>query len=332
MPQAQTQNSSTQKPQPQFIDIYAGDVGSPREVAIYTGASRRRQAIRIVTSKGYVLSFTKRGLTQLLHALGYTRRDLETLTEQDILKAWERLDASVVFSAYKWNGVYSVYRVTSDLYTPIPHRVLFQHVTDVLKDAGFNVEPEVKRHNVRVGARWLLWSIPLNYARPGDAVGIYLVVSNANTGDDSIKVYGFAEIVKCRNGLILGEVKARVRVFHVHGLQGVLERVREAVLEVIKKLAETKEELKSRIERLQEIQMTPKKREEWLKRLFETLPKKYHPYLMEQWARNRREFGETAEALFQTVTALIPRVRNEEVRGKLNKHAQELLALAVARR
>jgi ribonuclease I len=121
---------------------------------------------------------------------------------------------------------------------------------------------------------------------------------------------------------------AKVRVFHTHGLQGVLERVKEAVIEVVKRLAVAREELKDRIERLQEIQLIPKKREEWLKRLFETLPRKYHSYLMEQWRRNRKEFGETAEAVFQTITALVPRVRNEEVRSKLNKYAQEVLAVA----
>jgi alpha-galactosidase/6-phospho-beta-glucosidase family protein len=121
---------------------------------------------------------------------------------------------------------------------------------------------------------------------------------------------------------------AKVRVFHTHGLQGVLERVREAVLEVVKKLIEAREELRDRIERLQELRLTPEKREEWLRRLYEVLPRRYHSYLIEQWAKNKREFGETAEAMFQTITALIPRVRNEHVREKLNKYAQEVLAIA----
>jgi hypothetical protein len=308
------------------VDYYVGDLGIPRAVRFLYGG----RVVEVEMSKGVTLRFAKRGLTQFLHAIGYTRRDLKRLREQDILNAWGRMDASTVMSAYKWDGISVVYRVTSDLYTPIPHRILFQYISSILEEMGFNPEPEVRRHNVRMSARWHLWSVPLDYARPGDAVGIYLVVSNANTGNDSIKVYGYAEILKCRNGFVLADAMARVRVFHTHGLQGVLERVKEAVLEVVKKLIETREELRDRIERLQELRLTPEKREEWLRRLYETLPRKYHPYLIEQWARNKREFGETAEAVFQTITALVPRIRNEHAREKLNKYAQEVLAVARA--
>jgi len=321
--QTQTQNPESQTPkQDKFVDYYVGDLGVPRAVRFLYGG----RVIEIEMSKGQVLRFAKRGLTQFLHAIGYTRRDLKKLTEQDILNAWGKMDASTVLSAYRWDGVSVVYRVTSNLYTPIPHRVLFQYVSSVLGELGLNTGYEFTRHNVRASARWRLWSLPLNYARPGDAVGIYLIVSNANTGADSIRVMGYAEILKCRNGLILTDVMARVRVFHTHGLQGVLERVREAILEVVKRLSATREDLKKRIERLQELRLTPEEREEWLRRLYETLPRKYHPYLAEQWLRSKREFGETAEALFQTITYLNTRVRNEEVREKLNKYAHEILA------
>jgi hypothetical protein len=44
-----------------------------------------------------------------------------------------------------------------------------------------------------------------------------------------------------------------------------------------------------------------------------------------------REFGRNAEALFQAVTALVPRVKNYTLHKQLDKCAHEILAIARTR-
>jgi hypothetical protein len=312
-----------------FIDLLYDSIGRPVDVQFLYN----RRVVEVLTDRNYTLRFARRGLTQLLHAIGRTRREFNELRPEDIMKEWDKMPVNTIFSTFKDHGedggeVYVVYRVTTDYYVPIPHRVLFTHIDNVLKDIGFDIGGyEVMRWFARTAARWRLWSISLNYARKGDALNIYLYVSNANTGNDSIKIIGYGEILLCKNGLTLTK-GTRVRVLHVKDMAGTLERVARGVATVIDRLRAEKEFLVLSIEKLQNIELTPEREREWINRLYEILPQKYHSVLSKYWSRNVNVFGNTAEALFQTITALNSRVRNKAIHNKLDKYAHHILELA----
>jgi hypothetical protein len=82
------------------------------------------------------------------------------------------------------------------------------------------------------------------------------------------------------------------------------------------------------IEKLQQIKLDESELRDWYNKLFELLPVKYHKYLYKYWNSNLSDFGSTAETVFQTITALVPRVKNYELHRRLDKMANELLAIA----
>jgi hypothetical protein len=174
-----------------FVDLPSFALGKPQNVAI------ERRVLEVQLERG-TLRFVKRGLTQFLHTINFKRSDLSKLKPEDILSAWDKLGENTIFSAFIDKNKYIVYRVTTDYYVPIPHRVLFTHVDNLLKNAGFNTPYVIKKWFTRTSATWKLYSIQLKYARLNDYLNIYLYVSNANTGADSIKVFGYAEILKLR--------------------------------------------------------------------------------------------------------------------------------------
>lgn len=312
-----------------FVDLMYDSVGRPIDVRFLYGG----RVVEVVTDRNYTLRFARRGLTQFLHAMGYTRRDLKRLKPEDVLKRWDSIPINTILSAFKdivdGNRVYVIYRVTSDEYVPIPHRVLFQHVDSILRDAGFNTNYEVVKYYTRTGARWLLWETPLKYAREGDAFRMYLYVTNANTGNDSIKLFGYGQILLCKNGLVTENTISRVRVYHVRDVKTVLARVTKALKEVLDKMTITNNEVVQAIERLQTIELTDDQLREWQRKLYEMLPRKYHALLATHWTRNIEVFGGTAEAVFQTMTALNSRIKNYRLHQQLNRQINELLAVAM---
>jgi len=305
-----------------FVDLSFDQLSRP------VSATVTKRMVEIHLDGDKVLRFVRRGLTQFLHELGLTRRDLKSLRPEGILSKWYQLGLNTVFSAFRGDdGAYVVYRVTSDKYVPIPHRVLFEHVDQLVRAAGIDAKYEITKYFTRTAARWLLWSNPLSYARPNDALNIYLYVSNANTGADSIRVFGYGEILRCVNGLKILK-GASVRVLHVKNAQGVLERVAKAVREVMVKLENEKDLWCDAIERLQHIELTKAQMRRWVNDLLATLPAKYHGWFYRYLHENVDTFGETAEALFQAVAALIPRVENKALHDRLNEAAHEIVALA----
>jgi hypothetical protein len=306
----------------EFVDLLPDKLGVP--IDAWVG----RRVLELRFEDGSEVRFVKRGLTQFLHQVGLRKRDLRRLSPRDIIDRWYELGLNTVLSAFTDQGKYIVYRVTSDAYVPIPHRVLFTHVDEVLRSAGINTTYKVERWFNRTAARWLLWSNPLRYLRKGDALNIYLRVSNANTGVDSIRVTGYGEILACANGLTT-ERGQSIKVIHVRELQGVLSRVTDAVKAVLARLAESQHLWVDAIERLQHVTLSKEEMNRWMNDLLMILPKKYQPYLYKQLHENEALFGEgNAEALFQAVTWLVPRVKNQALHERLDKVAREMLAVA----
>jgi hypothetical protein len=306
----------------EFVDLLPDKLGVPIDASI------GRRVLELRFEDGSEVRLVKRGLTQFLHQVGLRKRDLRRLSPKDIIDRWYELGLNTVLSAFTDQGKYIVYRVTSDAYVPIPHRVLFTHVDEVLRSAGINTTYKVERWFNRTSARWLLWSNPLRYVRKGDALNIYLRVSNANTGADSIRVTGYGEILACANGLTT-ERGQSIRVIHVRELQGVLARVTDAVKAVLARLAESQHLWVDAVERLQHVNLSKEEMNRWMNDLLMILPKKYQPYLYRQLHENAAIFGEgSAEALFQAVTWLVPRVKNQALHERLDRVAREMLAVA----
>ena len=259
--------------------------------------------------------------------LVFSRRARAQLTKLGGLEALVKRDDLLMRVLVLGDGAFYVVRVTTTKYVAIPHRVLFDFVRGVIKDVtSLDVNPRVVAYRRRTVAYFPIYEIPLKYARPNDMIRISLAVSNANTGQHSIKVYGYAEILACSNGLMITEISKTIRAAHRGRLEDILSKVAEAVKEVLKMLRDRYPVIAKRIEELQDVPITESVIRNWLRAMRERLGVRYAAWLEYALVRNRAEFGDTALALFQAMTYLIPRVRSERKVDVLNKAVNELLS------
>lgn len=299
-----------------------------QDVFVKQLAGRKYPSIHIVTNAG-VFIIKRRGLTKLMNALGYKRKDILDPEIAGKLKELLREKDNLLLSVVKLDkDKFYVYRITTTEYVAVPHRILFDFASGILRDLGVNAKPEFRRMGRAMVMLVPLYQVPLNYRRVGDAVTIYFSVSNANTGDHSIRVYGYAEILKCKNGLTLKDYTAKIAVHHTTDIQSILSRVAVAIREVIKKLGAKHREIASMIEGLDKIPLDKRAVEVWLQLVKEKTPRKYHDWIEKQLRKNIAEFGYTAQALFQTATYMSSRIihRNKQLSEYYNKIALELLA------
>ena len=255
-----------------------------------------------------------------------SRRARSQLDELGGLEALTKRD-DVVLRVFKIDeNTYYVVRATTTKYVAIPHRVLFDFVRGVIRDvAGVDVRPRVVHYSRRTVAYYPLYEVPLNYARPNDAVRISLAVSNANTGEHSIRVYGYVEVLACSNGLVLADISKAVRMAHKGRLEDVLSKVAESVKEVLSMLRDKYPVIARRIEELQDVKITDTVIRNWLEALKRRLGIRYTAWLGITLRQNEEVFGSSALAMFQAMTFLIPRIRNEDKASALNKEVNKLL-------
>ena len=300
-----------------------------------TGMSGEREFIDIIPSNVEVRNVKETRRHMLIvdatvngqdMRLIFGRRARSQLTKLGGLDALVKRGDLMLRALVLEDGAYYIVRATTTKYTAVPHRVLFDFVKGVIREAtGLDIEPRVVSYKRRTVAYYPVYEVPLNYARPRDMIRISLAVSNANTGQHSIKVYGYAEILACKNGLMLSEVSSVAVMAHRGSVEDVLKRVAEAVKEVLNSLREKYPLVARRIEALQDVPITESVIRNWLKVMREKLGMRYVTWLEAALARNKAEFGNTALTLFQTMTYLIPRVRNEKKVKELNKEVNELL-------
>lgn len=230
----------------------------------------------------------------------------------------------IVISAVRVNeGTLVAFRVTTTEYTPIPHRVLFDFAESVIKEAGVSIiEKRVIRFFRRTAMKFVIYEQPLNYARPNDALRVSLIVSNANSADDAIHVYTWVDILACKNGLVIHDIASK-HIVHVGNASSILRRVGEAIRDLLAQL--NVEELRRKIEALQDVALSESTIQNWLKAVTARLPRKYAEWLQRELRRSTSEFGNTAEAVFQAVTAVASRAKNERVAKTLSKLAYEII-------
>jgi len=177
----------------------------------------------------------------------------------------------------------TVYRVTSFQYTPVPHRVLFDFVSGVLDEMQLPYQFKgVYRLGINTFATWRLPSMS------NDVVDVYLRCRNANTGETSIKLYGYYTILVCRNGLTSSRLSSTIRIVHKSSLADILSRVRNALYELIPKLPT----ITRFIDEGKKIQLPRSIMLAWLKQYSKKkLPKELVRHL-------EREIAKTEETLF----------------------------------
>ena len=284
------------------------------------------KSLHIYTNWGKLV-VKNRALTQLLHLIGLKKRDLRGGAVDRIPELMGKRGDIVLSAVEIDDGIFYVYRVVTEGYVAIPHRVLFDYARGVLHEMGLDVKPNIVRYTRRTVAYFPLFKVPLKYSRPDDAVGIMLGVSNANTGAHSIKVYGYVEILQCANGAIVRSFASRVRIFHVTDIKSVLKRVGDAIKDVVVQLHDRGHWLTRRIESLEKIEIEEWKINTWLELMSRRLPKKYRKWFARVFHGNREAFGDTAEALFQTLTYFVPRLMkvNEDLATRLNSEANKIL-------
>jgi len=270
-----------------------------------------------------------RALSQLLRLIDLKVSDLEegNATPEEIAK---RLGAEkgIVISALQDEmneSKFYAFRVTKEGYVPIPHRTVFDAAKEALRELGYLVNPEVVKFSKRTVAYFKLGEVPLQIASVDDAIRFWVAVSNANTGYHSLKVYGVAEILSCKNGLVHPDFVERVRIYHVHGAEEVTAIVKESVQRIVQRYLTGFDTLVAKIARLGTISVSNELAFAWLNELREKVPKT-------AWKRVRRVFddyantyGYTAAALFQTLTWIASNTTNERLSREFNDEAVRLL-------
>ncbi|MCD6399798.1 DUF932 domain-containing protein [candidate division WOR-3 bacterium] len=288
------------------------------------------KSVHILLPTGERLVIKNTALTQLLHLMDLSRKDMKAIVNElpQRVKDFIETRNDIVFSALQIAPkVFYVYRVTTEEYQAIPHRILFDFVKRYLESRGLKVPMKVVRYTRRTVAYFKIAEYPLKYARKNDALLFYLGVSNANTGHHSIKIFGYAQILLCANGLVDDEITARVRIIHKSTVEEILKKVAEAIDQVLEIARKRFPNVARKIEELQEIPVSNDAIIAWLRYIKEKVPRKYWSWFNKVLSEYEREFGYSAETIFQTLTYFIPRLqkRNESLAEFLNKEANKLL-------
>lgn len=287
----------------------------------------RGKGIIINLRDGRRLIVIKRGLSQLLNLLGLSKRDnINTITDR-LLSNGDGLVLSYVVDRDK-PGVLYVYRVTTVVYTPIPHRVLFQYVSDYLNRRGVRViEEDVIRYSRRTAMVYYTHRSGLNYSRVGDALASGIYVSNSNTGMDAIHVSAYHNIVKCRNGFVDTVLSKAISVTHRGRVEDILLRVGNAIDRVLPKIQVRNMELANVINDIEGRPVTRGEVEGWLNLIRNRLPKKYRRWFNKVSREYINEFGYSEMARLQIATYFQHRIgrRNMELGLMFNRMAMEIL-------
>lgn len=296
-PESQAQNED------KFIDLK-----SPFNVKDVK-SFRNGRVVIVETEKGRLV-FKRRARTQLEKLGG-----VDALTARDDI---------VVRALVIGNGVYYAVRVTTEGYTALPHRVLFDYARDELRKLGIDSEPLVRKYHVRTVAYYKMAESKLS---TGGSVVYYVAVSNANTGNKSVRVYGYVTV---RHGNVTGgfavrEISAFVKTTHRGKAENILSRVSEAIKDVAKRLAKSHEELARRIESLSNVRIRADEIRAWLQHERAKLGKKYESWFARVFNESRQQLGDNALAMFQALVFMASKVKNEKLSEELNKEANELL-------
>lgn len=288
----------------------------------------KQRSLVITTPDGKIL-FRKRALSQLLSLLGLSIYDYKKNPDSAIvLEAFQKQERPIVVGVVEstLEGIdWYAFRSVTGEYTPIPHRLLFDFVDGVLKQHNIPyIEKKFYRWYRRSGMLWVLDQQPLDYRRENDYFIAGLLVTNANTAKDAIHVMGAIQIAQCINTISAIDYHTAV---HKGEVDKILARVKDAVLNVVDALRQRYPRIKRIIEELQEEEIPESVIRVWVEKWLEKVPKKYHRWFKKMTYLNRKEFGNTKLALWQTATYFATRMQkyNLPLARAFQKEALEVL-------
>lgn len=262
------------------------------------------KSVFIWTKDGKKHVFYRQSLTQLLKLAGLNRIALreDPSYTVEVLERYIRENGIYIGYVEKpANGgvVRFVFRATSERFTPVPHSVLFGHLEQgILKGYRWEWKQWVKRR----GKFYVVdqFSIPL--AEKEDVIAYGVLVTNANTGRDSIRIYGFMKVLACKNGMVASKLTKRVTVVHVGEITSILERVEFGVRRLLVQLKEYVPEVQEKFREYTEIELDWAREEQWMDAFLKKLPKRSHRWFMNVWNENVKKYGFTLYAKMQALS------------------------------
>ena len=263
-----------------------------------------------------------RAVNQFLSKLGITKMNLilqktYSKTQEVLNTAIMNTDSKIVLAISPQN---TVYRVTTEAYIPIPHRLLFDYVANVINEY---THIEYKKIEKWDRSTVCIYRLPKLDTK---SLGVYLGVRNANTGDSSIGLFGFYKILVCQNGLISNKYCETVRVMHKASktmsreeqISEMLRKVGHATRKVLVKLPEYQRVIES-------MEATPLEKSimlAWLKTYTKKMPMAVYSALKDRISVE----SETVFGLSQALTYVAThKVKNPSWKIKLMKLGSKVL-------
>jgi len=286
----------------------------------------------------YDVIVTNTAFSQLLRLIGYEkvsdikkmlrdtpRRIFPTITD----RIYKRLEEGkpIILSCVKVDeGILKAFRVTSEEYTPIPHRELFNAVQEALEVEGIKIiRTEYCEWIKRVGMTYYLKEVELKFVKVRDVLASGLLVTNANTAHDSIRLFAFNIILSCRNGLTTRELAGRIYLRHVGIKQEILKRVKVYAVELARKIIDASETIADNIVELEQIEVERRELNGFIIALKNKMPRKWHRLTDSLYRSFLKKHGYTLLTGFQVTSGLTTRVTNATLQQKLQKLSEEIL-------
>lgn len=269
-----------------------------------------KRSLTLSTSEG-ILLFRKRSLSQLLQLLGvslYDYRMNPNVVKEALLKYKKSLVLGAVRSYIQGIDWY-VFRTTSEQFTPIPHRMLFEFIEQVLRENGVQFErKEFKKWFRRAGMYYIIGSEKSGILN--DVFDTGILVTNANTAKDGIHVMGIVKVISCDNSIRALDYYS---IVHKHSAERIFQRVERDVLKAVKTIREKFPQLKARIEELGSIELSESIIRNWLEAWKQKAPKKYHKWFERTLDKYIKRHGRTELAVWQAETYLARRLQNKNI-------------------
>jgi hypothetical protein len=234
-----------------------------------------------------------------------TTNDGELIVVGKHFKRWRNYEGDdIMVRAFKnERGVWMATLVSSQDFTPVKHRDLFDEVETEISEYHLPIiNKRFIQWTKRKGMFFVMHQKSLDYARQGDAISLGILVTNANTARDSIRIFFFGEFLKCTNGLVLGEASTRMCIMHKGPESGIYMRVRDAVKEVVNIMFQ--HNYVHCIEDLGERKISSIDFQAWMVQMTKETPEKYVKALNTIRSDNVSVFGYTNLTQLQIATAM----------------------------
>ena len=231
--------------------------------------------------------------------------------------------------SYLPNVDYMVYRITSEKYTPIPHRLVFDFTEQILRRAGLEYKKQFLTWKKRKGMFFATDRVELSFSSAKAGI----LVTNANTGEHAIHVTAFGFIEVCDNGAILSASPSAVtRIAHVGTVGEILRRLENAITNMVWRLPVLEGKWAVEVSRLAKMNHPPSVLDAWAQSWAKKMPEKYRKWWAREYERHLDKYGYTELALYQLLTYAATSLSNRNVKLAEAMEREAIRLLRRARR